>query len=253
MLQNIDTIHPQAKEWMKPLLNKITGQFKENVDSIYLYGDVVTDDYVPKQSTIQALILFDSFHFPRAKELQPLVKPHLKNGVIAPLCLSVETLERSTDTFPLEFIEIKEKHLHVYGETNRVQDLRIPMEYLRLKIEEQIKGKLIRLREMYMETGDQPKVLLEILTGALVDLVPVLRNLLRFLDEEAEQPPKVTKDVIAKLDENTDFSIDVLRTVWAHHQKQMPIEKAQALATYGEMADVLLELSTVVDRWQTKS
>lgn len=249
MLQNLDTIHPQAKAWIEPLLKKVSEEFKDHVDSIYLYGAVVTSDFVPKQSHIQSLILFDAFHFPRAQQLQPIVKTHLKNGVVAPLCLSVETFERSSDTFPLEFMEIKEKHLHVFGEIDRVTGLVIPRENLRLKIEEQIKGKLIRLREVYMETGDQPKILLEIMTHTVVDLVPAMRNLLKFVDDNL--PPVSTSGMLKTLDEKTDFSINVLQRVWEHHQNIRQITKDQALTCYGELTDVLLNLSQVIDRWQT--
>lgn len=249
MLHNIDTIHPQAKALIEPLLTKVCNECKESVDSVYLYGAVVTSDYMPKQTAIQSLILFDDFHFPRAKQLQPIVKAHLKNGVVAPLCLSVETLERSTDTFPLEFTEIKEKHLHVYGETNRVSGLLIPKENLRLKIEEQIKGKLIRLREVYMETGDQSNTLLEIMAHTIVDLVPALRNLLKFLDEE--QPPVLTNEMLNKLEEKSKCAVHILRKIWAHHQKTAVIPKDQALACYGDLTDELLNLSKIIDRWQT--
>lgn len=251
MLQHMDKINPKAKEWIEPLLTKIMDECKESIDSIYLYGAVVTNDYTPKQSTIQSLILFDSFHFPRAKQIQPIVKSHIKNGVVAPLCLAVETLERSTDTFPLEFIEIKEKHLHILGENNRVKDIDIPMEHLRLKIEEQIKGKLIRLREVYMEIGEQPKILLEIMENTVVDLIAPIRNMLKFLD--IENVPVDTTGVLKQLDEKTEFSTQVLEIIWNHHQKISIIPKSDALGLYGELADVLLNLSQIIDRWQSKS
>lgn len=250
MLQQMDKINPQAKEWIEPLLDSICNECKEHVDSIYLYGAVVTGDFVPKQSTIQSLILFDDFHFPRAKQIQPIVKSHIKNGIVAPLCLSVETLERSTDTFPLEFTEIKEKHLHVFGETNRVKDLDIRKENIRLKIEEQIKGKLIRLREVYMEIGDQPKLLIEIMESTLHDLVPSLRNMLKFLD--VEDVPVSTTEVLKILDEKTEFSTQVLEIILNHHKKLSTIPKGDALGLYGELADVLLNVSQIIDRWEAK-
>jgi hypothetical protein len=251
MLQQMDQINPQAKEWIEPLLTKICNECKESVDSIYLYGSVVTKDFVPKQSTIQSLILFDDFHFPRAKQIQPIVKAHIKNGVSAPLCLAVETLEHSTDTFPLEFSEIKEKHLHVFGETNRVKDLVIPTENMRLKIEEQIKGKLIRLREVYMEIGDQPKFLIEIMEKTLHDLVPPLRNMLKFL--AVDHPPVSTSEVLKQIDEKTEFSSQALEIIWNHHLQISAIPKSDAVGLYGELADVLLNLSKIIDRWQEKS
>jgi predicted nucleotidyltransferase len=245
-LRHLDQCHESVRTNLETWFSQVLDVFGEQVDSVYIYGSVITSDFRPKQSDINSMILFKSLPFSVMRQLRPLVKEGLKMRIIAPLCLSVRTFTRSADTFPLEFIEIKDKHICVYGERDHVADLVIPQEHLRVKIEEQIKGKLIRLRQIYMEQGDAPKKLLPYACEALGQLFPVFRNMLRF--QGVAQPPIDKKSILEKLGDVNQLSVVACLKILAHVQEQETIAAADMEGVYGEFLEVLLSLATTVDQ-----
>jgi len=246
MIRNLQTIH----EWIRPKLEiyfmKIWNAFQPTIDSIYLYGSVTTKDYHPRKSDVNSLVLFDRFSFADAEKLQPIVMKGLKSRIVAPLCLSVETFLRSADTFPLEFIEMKDKGLQIAGEVNRLQELTIPREMLRAKIEEQIKGKLIRLRQIYMEQGSRGRQLLDILVDAQRQLFPVFRNMLRFFGNE--EPPVNKDDILASLKSLAKIDASPCLTVWRYSQGKEMIVTSEKPRLFGEYTEVLSQLAEAIDR-----
>ncbi|MFB3788986.1 MAG: nucleotidyltransferase domain-containing protein [bacterium] len=248
MLKNLEAVPEAIRPAARSYFEQVAAVFGPRVDSIYLHGSVVTGDYLPGQSDVNSLVLFDTFHFADARRMQPMVQGGRKNRIAAPLCLSVNTLKRSTDTFPLEFIEIQDKHLFLYGETDRVNSLEIPMELLRVKIEEQIKGKLIRLRQIYMEHRGLDRELTNLLVDAQKQLFPVLRNLLRFVGVTA---PPLNKDLILQaLETRLRFSVIPLRRIWEQTAGRAAIPPAEAVSVYGEFIEVLVKLADLIDRWE---
>lgn len=248
MLKNLEAVPEIIRPAVRSYFEQVAAVFGPRVDSIYLHGSVATDDYLPGQSDVNALVLFDLFHFSDAQRLQPVVQGGLKHRIAAPLCLSVNTLKRSTDTFPLEFIEIQDKHLFLYGDTNRIDSLEIPMEHLRVKIEEQIKGKLIRLRQIYMEHRGLDRQLTSLLVDAQKQLFPVLRNLLRFVGITA---PPLNKDMILQaLETRLRFSVIPLRRIWEQMAGRAAIPASEAVQVYGEYIEVLARLADLIDRWE---
>ena len=194
------------------------------------------------------MVLLTSFGSTELNALRPIVRGGLKNRIVAPLCLSVETYQRSADTFPLEFIEMKDKHLCLYGPCDRMNDLEIPIEYLRVKIEEQIKGKLIRLRQFLMEFQGSDKQLVEVLVDVQKQLFPVFRNLLRFVG--LDNPPVAKDEILREVENRAQFALLANRQVREHAAGRSAI-KGNALAVYNDYIEVLFKLAQIVDRWES--
>ncbi|HOL95922.1 MAG TPA: nucleotidyltransferase domain-containing protein [bacterium] len=248
MLKNLETVRETVRPAVQNFFEQVLAVFDKRVDSIYLHGSVVTDDYLPGQSDINSLVLFDSFHFEDAQRMQPVVQGGLKKRIVAPLCLPVDALERSTDTFPLEFIEIRDKHVCIHGAMDRMASLTIPKEHLRVKIEEQIRGKLIRLRQIYMEHRGPDRELTDFLVDAQKNLFPVLRNLLRFVGVET---PPLNKDMIMQtLETRLRFSMIPLRRIREHAAGHAAIPAGEVVTVYGEYVEVLAQLARWIDRWE---
>ncbi len=245
MLTHIETIPSPVRSSVETYFTQLIQTFASKIDSIYLYGSIVTPDFQPKQSDINSLVLFDSFSSTELHATRSLVREGLKKRIVAPLCLSVETFQRSADTFPLEFIEIQDKHICLFGEKNRVVDLLIPREYLRVKIEEQIKGKLIRLRQVFMEHQGLDRELVVILTDAQKQLFPVFRNLLRFLG--IENPPVVKDLILQELENRTQFALLPCRLVWEQITGRTSIT-GNIISVYVDYLEVLLKLAKIIDR-----
>ncbi len=115
--------------------------------------------------------------FLSSKQSLALVKSAHKHKIATPLFLTKEYILNALDVFPVEFTEIKEQHRVIFGE-DIFKDLDIPLKDVRLLCEQQVKGKLLHLRQAYLETGPNPGILKNFLLSALSDLFPVFRQLI---------------------------------------------------------------------------
>ena len=74
-----------------------------------------------------------------------------KLGIATPLVLTRSYVNSSLDTFPLEFLNMKEANSLIHGE-DILAELVIDNDHLRLQIERDLKSKLLSLRQGYMES-----------------------------------------------------------------------------------------------------
>ncbi len=195
-LKNLESLDPWIRKKVESFCLKILACFHGRISSICLYGSTAVGDHIQKYSDINLMILIDNLEIDDLKGCLKLIKWGRKRKISAPLLLTQEHIINSTDTFPIEFLEMKEKHVNLYG-TDPFADLAIDPKNLRLQCEQQIKGKLIRLRQSYLEVGLKRGHILGLLTTSLKSILPILRNSLRLVQPDS-QPPKTNEEIIIK-------------------------------------------------------
>lgn len=209
MFQNLDKLPIEVKKRITPYCEKLLELHRENIKSIIIYGSCASGEYVYKRSDINLLVICENIEFSDLKKSVSLITYGRKRGIPSPLFLTVRHIETSQDVFPIEFLELKENHITIYGE-DVLKSLKINLEQLRLECEEQIKGKLIRIRQAYLETGRSPKKLALLLRTSLSSILPPLRNILRI---SGKTPPLLKSEVIATAQELIGIDGTVFRNI----------------------------------------
>ena len=201
-LKNLDKLDIQAGKAIEPYLKELLKIHQDNVVSVLVCGSAAGADYVPKISNITLLVVLEKLEFQDLRKSLKLVSRGINKKIAAPLFLTRKHMETSTDVFPIEFLEMKESHLLLYGE-----DLLSPLEInpanIRLFCEEQIKGKLIRIRQAYLEIGLKRKGIEALLKESLTSLTPVFRNLIRL---KGTTPPLEKQEIYIQV--CTEFDLD---------------------------------------------
>ena len=177
------------------------------------------------------------------KKSLKLVAQGRKRGILAPLMLTLEHIRRSTDAFPIEFLEIKENHLLLYGE-EILLNLEINPQNIRLECEEQIKGGLIRLYETYLEIGMKEKQVRMLLINSLVSFIPVMRNLLRL---KGESVPVEKEVIINNLTQLFSLNKETFLNVWEMKHGKKPLDLERLFENYLEEIE---KLGIAVDRME---
>jgi predicted nucleotidyltransferase len=199
---NLERLSPHLRERLKGYLEEFLKIHEGNIVSIILYGSATGEEFIPKRSDINLLIIFKEIDPPDLKKTIPIVERGGRERIAAPLCLTERHIKRSVDVFPIEFLELKENHLLLFGK-DLLQGIEVEKGNLRFVVEEQLKGKLIRLRQAYLEIGGRPKELISLIIETFTTLMPVLRNMLRL---KGIIPPVSKEEVIDGLRAN--FGID---------------------------------------------
>nr|HDM59596.1 hypothetical protein [Bacillota bacterium] len=234
-LSGLTGLNPKVIQVLNPYCQDMIAIHGENLKSIILYGSATGEDFVSKRSNVNLMIVLGEVTQASLKNSLKTVAKGRKRGIVAPLFLSEEHIRRSADVFPIEFLEIQENHVVLYGD-DPFESLEIDRSNIRLQCEHELKGKLIRVRQGYLERGLLKKNIASLLTESLTSFIPVFRNMLRLV---GEQLPKRRQDVIEKTAERFDVSPDPFVKI-LRLKEGMKVPDARAVD--GIFADYLTEL-----------
>lgn len=208
-LINIDKFNEGARKTIRPYCQKMLEIHGDNVKSISIYGSAVGEDFIQGKSNINVLVVMERIDPPDLKKSLKLVASGRKKGIVAPLFLTMEHIRTSTDVFPIEFLEMKENYRLIYGE-DILEDLSINPANIRLQCEQQIKGGLIRLYQVYLEIGIKEKKTKELMINSLGSLMPVFRNVLRLKGNDV---PINKSGIISALSEVFSLNGELLQNI----------------------------------------
>jgi len=187
----LDGLRPEVKSIIQPYLARLLDIHRENIVSVVLYGSATGKYFMPKKSDINLVVVFRDLGFQQLRDSLKLVNYGISRRITAPLLLSLSHIEMSKDTFPVEFIEIKENNILLYGK-DIFSGLKIDEANIKLFCKREIEGKLIRLRQAYLEAGLKKKGVEALMKESMHSLLPAFRALLRL----GGQNPPVDKERI---------------------------------------------------------
>jgi len=120
-----------------------------------------------------------------------------KRGVAVPLFLTEEYIKTSLDVFPIEYLNFQNNYVQVFGK-DILKDLEFSPEFLRLQCEREIKGKLLLLREAFLETSGKGKALKGLITLALPALMAIFEALLHLRKIDVPREKRAIVRVMAE-------------------------------------------------------
>lgn len=184
----------------------------DDLISLVLIGSAAAGDFVPDASDVNLLAVVKRTGL---DTLDAVRRAHLRltrYRVSVPVLMTPEDLTRSHDVFPIEFLEMKEKRRVLSG-PDMLARMKVGLQNLRHECEHELRGRLIRLRESYLELGDRPGRLRPLLSAAHAANLPAFRTALRL---KRIDPPTAKAEVLERL-------------AAVYHLDRTPFDRLQAL------------------------
>jgi hypothetical protein len=205
----------------------------DNMESVVLYGSAVSSEYDPEFSNINLMCFLRDASYSKLQVLAPTVEDWFKDGHRPPLFITREELDRSTDVFVIELMDIRRQHKVLFG-PDYVATLEIPMALHRAQLEYELREKLILLRQNLLLAGNDHARVWDLLLHSL----PAFATLSRHAVIAQGQPvPPTKRDAIRQLAASLGFDATPfmnLLDIREHHvnrsQFQAPALAAQYLA-----------------------
>lgn len=172
--------------------------------SLTVYGSAATGDDDKRYSDINTLIVARELDLAVLKRLTDAISGWMKRGHPAPTLFTRERMNQSLDVFPIEILDMKERHRVLAGE-DLLAELEVDTRHLRFQVEHELKGKFLQLREGYLLTGNKPRLIAELMVRSLSTFQLLFRAALRLYAQDescgkAEAPQKLSTHI--------DFAID---------------------------------------------
>lgn len=239
------TVEPPAatlsamREWLAPVRGALGTEFL----AAYLYGSVLTQTYDARRSRVNLLIVARSLNLDVLDAVRAALPEDRRPPHVSPLFLTQRQIEKSLDVFPIEWIDIKERHLLLEG-LDVLGPYEVPRSNLRLQIEQELREKLITLRQSYLANARKPEALEAVLKAAASSFATLCRSLLRL---RGESPAANTAHVIERVADL--FGLDAQGLLAAHlvHHGERRHKEPELLAHYRRFLVEVERLVNTID------
>ena len=179
------------KEIFSEIINDYKELFGQDLVSIILYGSATGQNYRPGKSDINFMVVLTEEGIKKLDRAFAMVKKWRKKNVAVPLFLTEPYVDASLDVFPIEYLTFQRNHLLVFGK-DILKDLKIEPKFLRLQCEREIKGKLLLLREAFLESEGRGKTLIGVITRSVQAFLSIFEALLHL---EGIDPPRAKRKI----------------------------------------------------------
>ncbi len=208
--------------------------------SVILYGSAAGGDHSGKNSDINLLVVSFPLKLMELQSLSRVVVPWVNEGNPPPLLLTEANLRGSTDVFPVEISDIKGNHQVLFG-VDPVEGLVVAHEHLRLELEHEARGKILKLKSRFMMTEGKPKEVLSLMVESLSTFLVLFKNALWLYEEK---PPLKKMEALAKLREKIEFDLEVFYSVDRLKRGESP----NGLDVLGTFEKYLTAVEAVADK-----
>jgi hypothetical protein len=175
-----------AKMTPEELVEQLRAAYGPELRSVVLYGSAAAGEHIPKRSDYNILVLVDSLSLERLAAAAAVSRAWSEGGNPAPMTMTTKEWRSSADIFAMEYADVLERHKILYGESP-LDGIRVDSNDLRLQLEHEAMGKLLKLRQGVLASGGDPRRQLELLEASLSTIMVIFRAVARL---QGDIPPK---------------------------------------------------------------
>jgi len=236
-------IPDNPKEIFKEITGDYLHSFGNDLISIILYGSGASGEYIPKKSDLNFLIVLSEEGINTLEKSFKVVSKWRKRNVSIPLFLTKHYIASSLDSFPIEFLNMKVNHSLVFGE-DVLSELSFEKEHLRIQCERELKGKLLQLRQGYLDTSQRTGSMQSLIARSIPAFVAIFRAILHLKDEKTQANKR---EIVGRICEEFHLNKDVFSTLLSVKAKEKKRPKGEMDALIHSYIKEIERLSSIVD------
>lgn len=237
----------KIKDIILKYMSEIKKIFGDNLVSVILFGSAVRGDFVKGKSDINLLIVRKKRNSNEMLKLHKIYKKLKRRiNLAVPLLLTENEIKRSTDVFPMEYRDIKDFHIVLKGK-DVFKNLKIEDRFLRLELESQIKGKLILLRESFIQSLNNKRILKNILLNSIPAITVILRNV--FILNKKPVPQDI-ESLINSAEKLTKIKFNAFREII--ELKKDINKRIDIIQIYSDYIAEIEKLSDYIDKFKIR-
>jgi len=163
------------------LLEGLTSALGARLRSVVLYGSAARGDQRARASDINLLVVVDRLDTGTLDAMRPALTAWMRARQPLPRLFTPELIVESADVFPIEFHDIRSHGSILHGE-DPLAGVSLKPGHLRLQFEREMREKLMRLREGYLQTGLKPAAITRLLVASWGSFIALFRGCLHLMD-----------------------------------------------------------------------
>ncbi|HEY3836317.1 MAG TPA: hypothetical protein VGL72_07085 [Bryobacteraceae bacterium] len=229
---------------MPSALDQIVERLKtalgDHLVSVILYGSAASGDEQKGYSDLNVLCVLTEITPHDLSCLSPVFRWWRGLGNPAPLLLTRQEFQTSTDCFAIEFHDIHSRHRILYGE-DVVEQLQVEDSFYRAQVEHELRAKLLRLRHKAVGVIADRHLLCRLLADSLSTFAVLFRHALILHGVET---PTAKRDIIAKAEDVFQLRAEPFDRLFALREGQAAGSEVDLQKL---LADYMTQISTVIE------
>ncbi len=217
--------------------------FGGDLVSIILYGSATGKDYRPGKSDVNFMIVLSDEGIEGLDRAFGIVKKWRKKGVAIPLFLAEVYVETSLDVFPIEYLNFQRDYVVVFGK-DILKGLTFNPEFIRLQCEREIKGKLLILREAFLETSGKGGSLKGVIGQSIPAFIAIFEALLYLKGKDL---PKERREIIKNMCETFEMNAGVFEKLLDIKTEKVKLSDTEIMKAFKDYLKEVSELAKTVD------
>ena len=238
-----------AQMTLDELTTQLRAAYGKELRALVLYGSAAVGQQIAKRSDYNVLAIVDVLDAQHLVAASATSRSWSEAGNPAPLTLTTAEWRGSADIFPMEYADILDRHRVLFGELP-LDGVQVDRKDLRLQVEQEAMGKLIKLRQGVLASGNDPKLHLELLAASASAILIIFRAVLRLA---GEQPPSDNAALTAAVGSRAGFDPAPFQRVVRHVRKEAPLAPADATAVLAGYLNGMERLVSYLDGYQANS
>ena len=174
--------------------DEVTQALGPHLICLAIYGSAAGSDFFDPNSDVNVTVVVPTVSIDVLEALAPVVMRWDKRRFATPLLIERDFLDRARDAFPMELDDIRRQHRLLAG-TDVLTAVTVDPAAVRRQCEKEARGKLLRLRALYLATAGAPSALERLMLQSLKSMLIFLRHLMRL---QGHDPGTSYRDVLAK-------------------------------------------------------
>src|SRR5215831_8247748 len=172
-----------------------------NVESVVLFGSAAAGEFHDGLSNVNLMCILHDSSIKALQALSPAAKWWDGKKQTPPLCMTKQELQRSTDVFTIELLDMQQHHRVLFGD-DPLTDLQIPMNLHRVQVEYELREKMILLRQHLLLSTNNESRLWEVVLRSAPSFSTLFRHALITLGDSRSTS---RRDAVAALAHRVGF------------------------------------------------
>jgi hypothetical protein len=234
-----------AKLTLDELVTQLKAAFGSDLTSVVLYGSAAGGEHNPKRSDQNVLVIVRQVPMSAARAISASARAWADAGNPPPLVMTAAEWRGSTDIFPMEYADILDRHRVLHG-TPPFDGIVVKSSDLRLQLEHEVMGKLLKLRQSVLASASDDKKLIELMAASASTIMVLFRAVCRLHAVTPDRDNAKLVDQVAKL---AQLDPQPFQRVVAVSRGGKDLPPADALATVEGYVAGMERLVSHLDRY----
>ncbi|HWQ36855.1 MAG TPA: hypothetical protein VNQ79_28745 [Blastocatellia bacterium] len=226
------------------LVRRLVQAHRDELIAVILHGSAVVTGESARPSDYRVLVVCAALPVEALRQAQPVARWWVGQGFQLPVYFTLAEFNGSLDVFPIEFGQMKRAYRVLHGR-DLLRDVEVSAASLRWQLEHELRGKLLRLRGLYLPARESAESLVKLMTDSVITFVHYFRPMLEMLGEEA---PLDRRAVIARVGARLNFDTAPVERVLRLRNEPVTLLEPEAEDLFADYLNCLARVVTAIDR-----